>query len=715
MNNQAKWIWKNDFTTNDYAVLFKDITIDSQVRQASIKISAHNHFKLRINGCLVSGYVSPCPSVANKVKYYLEYNIIDHLQVGLNHFEVDVLYLGGDGQNYINAFPGMIAQIFIKTDLSVQEILTDESWEYYEQIPYKSNTKYQQNRRITPIEFYDSRITRKLSSKCNVGLSEMNNIQPNLHKQPIKEGVTHSKIKPKLIYEANNMFVFDAGKIVSGFVGFKLEGVKNQIIKVRYSEDLLYNRVKHNVANEVSENYYDIYVMNDKSIQDHQFDFTYKAFRYFEIEGYPKSIFEEDVYVIHAGTDIDYKGYVNSEDCTWINQLNDAVKNTQLNNVLGQIVDCPHREQAQYLGDTYLQSKVLLNNTEYGTNQILKTLDDFSLMLHEDGTLPFVAPTNESHEDFKLKIPEYNLYYILLLNELYEKKLEIPNVKYYYQISIQIMDYFIRKIDHTGLVEKLEDWHIDDWPYPRTDLSGKYLAFENLLVYFALEILEKFSKEYSLDFNYKIKMNVLKDSIKKYLMVDGLFVDSYMSVKKHPGINAFAINIGFLKDKNEIDMVLKHIIKDNFDSSIILTYHVLEVLLKHGFVEEALTRISDLNRGFGRMLQKDKTLWEGFCDIESHSHAWSGYPLALIQKYIIGITIVNKLLVIKPKITSKIDHLDAKVKTQFGWVKFGYAIQSDSVICTYSMPKNYMAELHFNNQIKKIKHEGKVTFTTSRR
>ena len=32
-----------------------------------------------------------------------------------------------------------------------------------------------------------------------------------------------------------------------------------------------------------------------------------------------------------------------------------------------------------------------------------------------------------------------------------------------------------------------------------------------------------------------------------------------------------------------------------------------------------------------------KTIWEGFEDIESHSHAWNCYPMRLLQEYIAGI------------------------------------------------------------------------------
>lgn len=709
MISQAKWIWKTKYCNNDYVIVGKDFNIESEIIKASIQISAHNHFKLSVNGISFGGYVSPAPTVANKEKYYLEYDISKALKQGNNHIEIIGLYLGGDGQNYVNAYPGIIAGCKIKTIDSLIEILTDQSWYSYESIPYKIGMPFQQNRRVTPVEYYDSRIVHSRTNKNDVVLSKMNELSVNLVHQEISEGINHEIIQPKCLSTKDNIYVFDTGKIVSGFVHFELIGVPESIIKIRYSEDLLEGRVKHNVANEFSDNYLDIYVMNREINQIHQADFTYKAFRYFEIEGYPGKLFEKDISVIHAGTDIDYEGYIKSENCVWINQLNDSVKNTQLNNVIGQIVDCPHREQAQYLGDTFLQSQVLNQNAKAIIPVIKKALNDFKNMLHTDGKLPFVAPTNENHEDFQLKIPEYNLYFVLLVDKLNNLENNFPLANYY-DSSYEILRYFIRKIDGTGLVAKKEDWHIDDWPYPSTDNTGNYLTFENILVYVSLKAFKKHCEILGREFIYHNQMELLYKKIRLLLMKNELFIDSLESTKCHPGINAFALNYDMF-DSSEIDGVLKYIVDNNSESSVFLTYHVLEVLLKNGEVEAAISRILSPSRGWITMLNKDKTLWEGFDDIESHSHAWTGYPLALIQRYILGIKCMDKAhqtIRIEPQIAKDIKDIQTKVWTGFGWLEFSYLVQGNTVEFKYSLPKNLVGQLVFETEITELKNQGKI-------
>ena len=709
MINQAKWIWKNDTSINDYVILEKTFDIVDDIDSATIQVSAHNHFKLSVNGYSVGGYVSPAPTVANMEKYFLEYNITHLLRKGNNKIAITALYLGGDGQNYVNAAPGVIAAVEILHLGSSTLITTDESWESLDSIPYVCRMPFQQNRRISPSEYYDSRVNLSKSSRNKAVLSEMNSIAPLLVRQGIEEGVIHEEIRPNVIGKKNNVYLFDSGRIISGFVRFTLPGMANSIITIRYSEAIENGAVKHTVANEPSDQYFDRYIMNDEISQTHQADFTYKAFRYFEISGYPGVIDESDILVIQAGTSIDYQGYLQSDSIPWINQLNVSAKNTQLNNILGQVVDCPHREQAQYLGDTYLQSFVLLQNSGNATAVIKKTLRDFSNMMHEDGTMPFVSPTNETNPDFMYRIPEYNLYYIFLIYRLWKMSMNPELVREYYGYAVSIMTYFMNKIDDTGLVAKKESWHIDDWPYPTTDHSGNYLTYENMMVFVALKYLEEVSEALTEDFIFSDKIEPLYGNIRSKLMKDKLFVDSYGSMKMHSGINAFALNHG-LSRLDELGKTLQHIKSNSQESSIILRLQTLQALFENNEVEAAISSIISPTRSWLAMLNKDLTLWEGFDDIESHSHAWTAYPLALLQKYLLGVDIEKSdkdAFVIRPRFIKGMTDLKGKVFTRFGWLTLKYQMNNDNLEIVYSIPQGCHVELANAGKITELKGKGK--------
>jgi alpha-L-rhamnosidase len=110
--------------------------------------------------------------------------------------------------------------------------------------------------------------------------------------QSIPEGIIEEVINPIAVgIQQAGLQVFDAGKILSGWPILELKGMKDIEIRMRYSENLDDSgRVGHNVANEQSENYYDEYIMHGGEKESWSPDFSYKAFRYIEVTGYPELI-----------------------------------------------------------------------------------------------------------------------------------------------------------------------------------------------------------------------------------------------------------------------------------------------------------------------------------------------------------------------------------------------------------------------------------------
>src|SRR5690606_9817802 len=148
----------------------------------------------------------------------------------------------------------------------------------------------------------------------------------------------------------------------------------------------------------------------------------------------------------------------------------------QKNNALGQLVDCPHREQAQYIADTDLQAESLLYNFNALT-MLEKTLSDFADAQLEDGTFPFVAPTNYEQSDFHIQITEWDLHYGTLLWKLYNASGERRLLETYYGPLRRMVDYFLSKRHpEVGLVPLDKGWHISDWPYPTVEHEGEFLT-----------------------------------------------------------------------------------------------------------------------------------------------------------------------------------------------------------------------------------------------
>lgn len=710
MFENAKWIWKSkDYTQNSYGWFFKYIDINDQIVESILNITAHNHFKLIINGKLISGLVTPAPSTIDKDKRFLVYDISKYLKIGRNKIEVIVLYLGGSGQNYINGKPGFIAEGFVKMQDAQFRIVSDERFMVYSKIPYIDGMQFQQSRSITPVQMFDDHIDL---NESNAHPAIQLESYDNYRKQEIPEGHVHENIEPMLVHTYDGISVYDCGEIISGFVTIKIKPQKDELITIRYSEDLEQERVKYNVANEYSADYKDMFNVKKNKYVVLKADFSYKAFRYFEVESSNKDI---DVTAQKAGTAIQFLGKLDSKSNDEINDLFTMFVKTQKNNILGLLVDCPHREQAQYLGDSALQAESIIYNIQERKVLLEKVIDDFSYAQYEDGSFPFVAPGHTDKEGrFSLKIPEYDLYFVELVYMRYLIDFDITIYIKYEPNLILLLDRYIQQIDETGLVFKNKAWHISDWPYPTVDQNGDYLAFENMLLYKSLWMFNQMTTSQTYKNRYNEIANKLKYQINKKFKVKGLYKDCENSQNYHQGIQAYALSADLLEE-HEIEPLLNYIVEQKMGSSIILGRTVLEMLFKYQRTEAALAYIFDYDKGWGNILRQNSlTMWEGFDDIESHSHAWGMYPIRFIQTYALGISFDKKTknrVYINPQISSRIINLSGDVVTEKGILNFGYTQKSHAIEFHYNVPKGVFVEFNYKNYTKIL--EGNDTFEVS--
>lgn len=702
MFKQSNWIW-HDLTIkeNTYGWFFKTLDISHNISSAILNISAHNHFKLLINHQLVSGYVTPAPSAVNQRKLYLTYDIKPYLKKGENLFEVVVLYLGGSGQNYVNGIPGFILEAHIKNKSQITKIYSDETWMAYKKTPFKEGMPFQQSRHITASSYFDQTSNfKKEGFKHAIVLKGY----PFYDLQKIGEGSICEQIKPVVIYQNQTVVVYDMGRIISGFVKIDVKTNNEVQLMMRYSEDLKNHRVKHHVANEYSEHYCDCVKIGRNQSFSYQPDFTYKAFRYVEITGDLSYIDLLDVYGLQASTDFHIDGYLASQSYPEISALFKLFKHTQRNNILGLLVDCPHREQAQYLGDSLLQLESLIYNVKESGLFLEKVLVDFSDMQDEDGTFPFVAPGSTDQERFNLKIPEYDLYFIELVYILNQLSSDKHDINRFQKPMKQLIDHYISYIDDTGLVKKTPGWHISDWPYPTVNQEGEYLTYENMLFYRVLKMYVSLYNHAS----YEIILKSLKVAIIKNFKTKGLFSDSLNSNNKHQGIQAFALLNGFY-GIDETDDVLKYIVEQGFDSSIILSKFVIEALFSYGYINEAFEYIFSYEKGWGHIIEeKSPTMWEGFDNIESHSHAWGLYPLKMIQKYVLGVKFVDDIVEISPAFPDELQDIEGSVITTKGLLSVKYQHIDNKLHVKLDIPQGLSIIFKYQS-IEQI-YKGSVTF-----
>lgn len=681
----AKWIWRDgEIRCNSVCGFRKSFQVSRPVALAVVRTSAHNHLKLDLNGQRISGYVTPAPSNPQKGKLYLTYDVTGILRNGINDFLATVLYFGGGGQNYENGLPGFILEMDILYEDGTGEILvTDESWQVLAETPYENQTPYQQNRRVTPMEIYHAdREALLYEEGQRAVLAAANEAGWRLIPQEIPEGGIRERLIPALVgVQEVGVQVFDAGKILSGWPILHLQGFPGVKIQVRYSEDMLDGRVKHNVANESSENYGDCYIMRGDPEEHWAPDFSYKAFRYMEITGYPRLIEPRELEVVSAGTMAERSGaFCCSNEL--LNDIYDACIQTQKNNMLGQLVDCPHREQAQYLGDSDVQAETLMYHF-YEPGLPRKVLQDFMCGQLENGRYPFVYPSNFDNPEFRILIPEYDFRFVTLLRKIYRMYGDREILWAGYESAVKMLDYYWQiRNQETGLLKKgigfPEDWNISDWPYPTVDESGEFLMVENSLFYRNLVIMQEVAQllgkgEDAESFGRKAAL--MKNCILEHLYdpEKKRFADGKGASHAHQGVNALAFLYGLVPEEDR-QACLTFIEEEGFGSSSLLMNEVLRVLMENGREQAAYKLLCRTEQpSWGYMIEQGfQTMWEGFQDKESHSHAWNAYPARILSELLLGIRALEPgfaQVLISPYIPEDMSYAEGKIKTVRGDIR----------------------------------------------
>lgn len=653
---RAEWIWASQsFGMNEFAYFRKSLMITRPVRRAVLRGTAHNHYRAMVNGERVSGEVVPAPSNPEKGKLYNQYDVTAHIRLGENVLSAAVCYLGGSGQNYVDGVPGLRMQLELTyPDGSAETFGTDCSWKCLSDTPYQNHTEFSHRRRIGPMEVFDARKEPEGWQRPGFSDGDWQDAVPapeetaawQLKPQRIPEGIVERLLTPRLCGMAENVRVYDAGKILSGWPVLSLRGAAaGQRFTLRYSEDLdERGRVKHNVCNDTSEFYCDCYISGGRPQEEWRPDFCYKAFRYCEIESDGPLPEGCALFLAEAHTGIRQTG---SFDCgdPMLNALFDACIQTQKNNALGQLVDCPHREQAQYLADADLQAESLLYHFD-GAAMVEKVLADFADGQHADGSFPFVYPSNFEHPNFSLKIPEWDLHFILLLWKLFRHTGEEALLERYYLPAERTLRRQLGFVDESGLVRKTEDWHISDWPYPELEQSGSYYTVHNCLVYRCAALMSRIAQMCGRAQDaewFSAQAGSLREVILRrfYDPARKAFRDSDGSGQYSQAVSAAAMSCGVVPQEEQAE-VLARIASAGHHTSTLLSLDLLRLLFENGKGAEAyalLTKTDD--HSWGRMIRLGyRTMWEGFRNIESHCHAWNAYIARIMTEYLAGIRLL---------------------------------------------------------------------------
>ncbi|MBE6632308.1 MAG: hypothetical protein E7623_06370, partial [Ruminococcaceae bacterium] len=267
----------------------KSFSLDKVPEEAMLYYSAHGLCEVYINRKNVEKNAYLLPGLTD-YDSFIEYRAVDVsslLKAGKNEISAqtaDGWYAGRIGM--INVFgpqtlrskygrkTALYAQLRMRTESGINEILSDESWESTLDMPLRSSDIYDG-------EYYDARY-----------LPENAAFRPVIVAEDTKADMLPMKADPVSAYEElspinsrvfeNGHILLDFGKVTAGTVRLKLKGEAGKLITLRYSEALKENGEPY-YANMRGAIVRDRYIPATDGFEEYEPKFTYHGFRYLEI------------------------------------------------------------------------------------------------------------------------------------------------------------------------------------------------------------------------------------------------------------------------------------------------------------------------------------------------------------------------------------------------------------------------------------------------
>jgi alpha-L-rhamnosidase len=379
--------------------------------RARVYVCGLGYYELYLNGAKVGDHVlDPAQTDYEKRAFYAAYDITDSVKAGDNAvgvmlgsgwFNQDEVWKTGrysvpGGTDY--GVPRLLLQLRLEyRDGTVATIVTDENWKTAPGPILKNN--------VYGGEFYDARLEMPGWSRPGFGDQAWENAgavaapTERLQAQnlpPIKAvktlpAASVSKVRP-------GVFVYDFGQNIAGWAKLRMTAPRGTKIVLRFAESVFADGMIDPASTGVFATRLvqtDTYIAKGGGEEMWEPRFTYHAFRYVEMTGFPGAPARENLTGVVVHTAVSEVGDFECSDAL-LNRIHRTALWTEVGNLHGVPTDCPGREKCGWLGDAQVSAEMTIYNFDMARFWA-KYLEDIHTS-EVDGLPTMVAPGKRERE-----------------------------------------------------------------------------------------------------------------------------------------------------------------------------------------------------------------------------------------------------------------------------------------------------------------------------
>ena len=328
-------------------------------------------------------------------------------------------------------------------------------------------------------------------------------------------------------------------------------------------------------------------------------------------------------------------------------KIYDAAINTFCDNTVDVYMDCPSRERAGWLCDSFFTARV--EKVLSGKTDVEKAFL-YNFLYHEkdeylpDGMFPMCYPSDHYNGNF---IPNWAMWYVLELSEYVQRSGDSEILSDAKDRMYALIKYFEGFENSDGLLEKLKGWIFMDWS--RANALVQDVSYGSNMTYALM--LETIGKLYG-DTSLSEKAELIRSVIRKQSMTDsGFFCDNavrnengelVLSGERTEACQYYAFFTGTATPELYPELWDRLVNEFGFDrvknglypdipaaNAFIANYIRLELLC----VNKEYKALYDNIKGyFGYMAERTGTLWENNHDKASLNHGFASHVIYWMEK-----------------------------------------------------------------------------------
>lgn len=453
-------------------VLRQEFTLRGNISKARAYVCGLGLFDLSVNGRQPDDTVlNPAHTQYDKTVFYRVFNVTSLLQEGNNALAME---LGNSFYNetisvwnWPNAawrdYPKCLLELTVWYEDGTNEtIVTDKTWRLLADGPTQFDSIY----------YGETVDARKKPVGCALPGFDDTGWAPAIEVPAPSGRLTFQCMEPMRRMECfspvvrrlgDDAWVLEAPVMMTGWAALRFHAPAGTEITVSYGERLLEDGSVE-ILGERQSDWYTRAIQQDRYIcrgggEWFEPRFSYKGFRYLQINGYAGPFSPNDVKLFLIHNDVDRCGRFDSS-VEQFNRLHDIMVRTMRNNFQGKPTDTPVWEKNGWTGDANVACESMCCNFDVSLF-LSKFLDDLADAQDASGSVPQIAPTaNWAMEN----TPVWNSIFILATEKLLDQYGARRLVDQHYEAMKRLMSLTLTQIEFSGWV--WNDFQLADWVSP---------------------------------------------------------------------------------------------------------------------------------------------------------------------------------------------------------------------------------------------------------